>query len=212
MQCSLPYRLVGGKSLLKYAALKDCLAYLQLTVHPSTDVLALDRVLNVPARKLGPKSAGHLRVLAAEHGVTLNELLLEDLEVWKGPPPPTPANMPLPPRLVGMVLGSGVVTGVKELRHTICTMRAACMLGMPLGQPLRELLRCTNYMEHARAASMLASKGRKRSAGKSAAELMEERVFMLMDKMDADCEHDGDSLPALVRAPPSYYMGSSTMS
>lgn len=127
MKCGLFYRLVGGKSLFKHAALKDCLAYLSLCVHPTTDVLALDRIINTPARKLGPKSKGQLRVIAAANDQTLNELLLGDLEGLKGPPPASPDDMPLPPGLHDVKgLGSGVLGGVRSLRYTICRMRAAC--------------------------------------------------------------------------------------
>ena len=197
MRQGLSYRLVGGKNLLKYAALKDCMAYLQLTVHPSNDVLSLDRVLNTPPRKLGPKSEGMLKALATEQGITLNELLLEDIEEWPGPPPVTPADMPLPPRLADAGLSGSISAGLRELRHTICSMRAACIPGMSLGQPLRELLSRTEYMKHARATAMQAGRAR-RSTGKSAADLMEERVHMLLDKLDG-ADPGYEEVPALVR-------------
>lgn len=200
MKHKLPYRLVGGKSLLKYTALKDCLAYLALAVHPSSDMVALDRVINTPSRKLGPVSQGQLNAIATMQGTTLNQLLLEDLEAWDGPPPATPAEMPLPPSLAEVKgVASATLSGVRALRHTICCMRAACMSDMPLGQPLRELLRCTDYLEHARAVATQAAKGR-RSTGMSPAALMEERIRMLLDKMDgSDCAFDEGALPALVR-------------
>ena len=64
----LPYRLVGGTRFYERREIKDLLAYLRLVVNPF-DTISLERVLNVPPRRIGDKTQQELRRWADELGV-----------------------------------------------------------------------------------------------------------------------------------------------
>ena len=64
----LPYRLVGGTRFYERREIKDLLAYLRLVVNPF-DTISLERVLNVPPRRIGDKTQQELRRWAEELGV-----------------------------------------------------------------------------------------------------------------------------------------------
>ena len=51
----LPYRLVGGSRFYERREIKDLLAYLRLVLNPF-DSVSLERVLNVPARRIGDRT------------------------------------------------------------------------------------------------------------------------------------------------------------
>ena len=70
----IPYRIVGGTRFFDHAEIKDMLAYLNVIASPSDD-LRLSRILNVPARGIGEKSADAARTLAQEQGCSLFEIL-----------------------------------------------------------------------------------------------------------------------------------------
>ncbi len=71
----LPYKLVGGFRFYDRQEIKDILSYLRYVVNLK-DELSLNRVLNVPSRKIGPKSTVHLYKIAKKAKCTLGELLL----------------------------------------------------------------------------------------------------------------------------------------
>lgn len=52
---NLPYKIVGGVRFYQRREIKDLLAYLRLLVNPK-DLVSLKRVINIPARGIGPKS------------------------------------------------------------------------------------------------------------------------------------------------------------
>jgi len=64
----LPYRLVGGTRFYERREIKDLLAYLRLVVNPF-DSISLDRVLNVPPRRIGDRTQQELRSWATQLGV-----------------------------------------------------------------------------------------------------------------------------------------------
>jgi ATP-dependent DNA helicase UvrD/PcrA len=64
----LPYRLVGGTRFYERREIKDLLAYLRLVVNPF-DTISLERVLNVPPRRIGDKTQQELRRWAEGLGV-----------------------------------------------------------------------------------------------------------------------------------------------
>ncbi len=69
MRQGVPYRILGGVKFYARREVKDVLAYLHAIVNPS-DTLSLLRVLNVPARKLGDTTIGHLQAFSAAHGLS----------------------------------------------------------------------------------------------------------------------------------------------
>jgi len=60
----IPYRLVGGTRFYERREIKDLLAYLRLVLNPF-DSISLDRVLNVPPRRIGERTQQELRNWAA---------------------------------------------------------------------------------------------------------------------------------------------------
>ena len=56
----LPYRLVGGTRFYERREIKDLIAYLRLVLNPF-DSISLDRVLNMPPRRIGDRTKDELR-------------------------------------------------------------------------------------------------------------------------------------------------------
>jgi DNA helicase-2/ATP-dependent DNA helicase PcrA len=55
----IPYRIVGGTRFYDRAEIKDLICFLRLALMPEND-LAFERVVNVPARGVGPKALGDI--------------------------------------------------------------------------------------------------------------------------------------------------------
>ncbi len=71
-RASLPYQVVGATAFYQRREVRDLLAYLKLVNNPSDAISAL-RVMNVPKRRIGDATIGHLSELAAEEGLSLGE-------------------------------------------------------------------------------------------------------------------------------------------
>ena len=71
---NIPYTMVGGFSFYERAEIKDLLSYLRLIRNPH-DSMALQRVINTPARGIGKTSLETLERLALETGVSTWEAL-----------------------------------------------------------------------------------------------------------------------------------------
>lgn len=69
----VPYKIIGGLKFFDRAEVKDMLAYLCVINNP-TDDLRLRRIINVPARKIGPTTVDKAQLLATENGVPLYEI------------------------------------------------------------------------------------------------------------------------------------------
>ena len=70
MRFGIPYQLVGGVRFYERREVKDALAYARLARNPG-DRVALERVINVPARGIGDKTLEELRAWADGRGSTL---------------------------------------------------------------------------------------------------------------------------------------------
>ncbi|MGO8688638.1 MAG: ATP-dependent helicase [Thermoguttaceae bacterium] len=66
----IPYQMVNGLEFLQRKEIKDILAYLQLLNNPR-DEMALLRVINTPARGIGPATVARLADHATRHGTSL---------------------------------------------------------------------------------------------------------------------------------------------
>jgi DNA helicase-2/ATP-dependent DNA helicase PcrA len=73
-KAKLPYVLVGGLSFYDRREVRDVLAYLKLLASP-TDEIALRRIINVPARGIGPRAQQALVDAAVARGKPLWEIL-----------------------------------------------------------------------------------------------------------------------------------------
>ena len=76
LQANLPYKLVGAQRFYGRREVKDIIAYLRL-VHNLNDEISLSRVMNVPARGIGTKTAIALRTYAQKVSMSPAELLLD---------------------------------------------------------------------------------------------------------------------------------------
>ncbi|HTE65235.1 MAG TPA: 3'-5' exonuclease, partial [Candidatus Binatia bacterium] len=72
MRFGIPYQLVGGTRFYERREVKDALAYVRLARN-GADRVALERIVNVPARGIGDKTLEELRAWAASRDVSLWE-------------------------------------------------------------------------------------------------------------------------------------------
>lgn len=70
----VPYTIVGGLKFYARAEVKDILAYLRLVLNPDDDV-SLERIINVPARKIGKTSIDRLKNFALSQKMELGRVL-----------------------------------------------------------------------------------------------------------------------------------------
>lgn len=75
-----PYIIVGGLKFYERKEVKDFLAYLRLLVNPS-DVLSLQRVVNLPPRGIGPKTISRLNDYSSNHELPLYQAIMQADEV-----------------------------------------------------------------------------------------------------------------------------------
>lgn len=72
MRANLPYTVIGSRKFYERKEVKDMLAYLRLLANPLDD-LSLQRIINVPNRKIGSKTLGELQRWAGEEHISLLE-------------------------------------------------------------------------------------------------------------------------------------------
>ena len=70
----IPYRIIGGTRFFDRAEVKDMLAYLTV-IHNRSDDLRLKRIINTPARGLGPKAIETAERLARAEGKSLYHVI-----------------------------------------------------------------------------------------------------------------------------------------
>ena len=66
---NMPYRLVGATRFYERREIKDVLAYLRI-VHNPDDAISLERIINVPPRRIGKRTAAALFAHATQLGVS----------------------------------------------------------------------------------------------------------------------------------------------
>jgi DNA helicase-2/ATP-dependent DNA helicase PcrA len=70
MRANIPYKVIGSRKFYERKEIKDMLAYLRLLLNPG-DELSLRRIINVPNRKIGPKTLGELQAWADANTLSL---------------------------------------------------------------------------------------------------------------------------------------------
>ncbi|KKP64244.1 MAG: ATP-dependent DNA helicase PcrA, partial [candidate division WS6 bacterium GW2011_GWE1_34_7] len=76
----LPYKLVGGFRFYDRKEIKDILSYMRF-IYNLKDDLSMSRILNVPTRKIGPKSVAKLHSLSRECKCSVGELIVGTFEI-----------------------------------------------------------------------------------------------------------------------------------
>ncbi|HEY5714549.1 MAG TPA: UvrD-helicase domain-containing protein [Candidatus Gracilibacteria bacterium] len=76
MRSEIPYQIIGGTRFFDRKEIKDILAYLRLIFNPRDDIAFL-RIINVPARKIGPSTLETLKNYANEYQIGLYDVLEE---------------------------------------------------------------------------------------------------------------------------------------
>lgn len=74
LRANIPYKVIGSRKFYERKEVKDMLAYLRLLLN-SGDELSLRRIINVPNRKIGPKTLGEIQQWANEKGVSLYQAI-----------------------------------------------------------------------------------------------------------------------------------------
>ncbi len=77
---NIPYKVVGGQNFYARKEIKDLLSYLRVLDNTSDDN-SLRRIINVPARAIGPISVNRISEYAIEHGLSLREALAHADEI-----------------------------------------------------------------------------------------------------------------------------------
>lgn len=67
---ALPYQVIGGLKFYERAEIRDALAYFRVVLQPSDD-LALERIINKPARGIGAKSVEKFENFARDNHISL---------------------------------------------------------------------------------------------------------------------------------------------
>ncbi|MGH2796685.1 MAG: ATP-dependent helicase, partial [Thermoleophilaceae bacterium] len=76
MRFGIPYQLVGGTRFYERREVKDALGYVRLARNPA-DRVALERIINVPARGIGAKTIEELRAWSESRDVSLWQAVVE---------------------------------------------------------------------------------------------------------------------------------------
>ena len=74
LRANIPYKVIGSRKFYERKEIKDMLAYMRLLANPY-DELSLQRIINVPNRKIGPKTFGELERWAGERQIPIYDAL-----------------------------------------------------------------------------------------------------------------------------------------
>ncbi len=70
LRLNIPYKVIGSRKFYERKEIKDMVAYLRLLANPNDD-LSLQRIINVPNRKIGPKTLSELQQWANRQNISL---------------------------------------------------------------------------------------------------------------------------------------------
>jgi DNA helicase-2/ATP-dependent DNA helicase PcrA len=74
LRANIPYKVIGSRKFYERKEIKDMLAYLRLLANLH-DELSLKRIINVPNRKIGPRTLGELQQWANEKNIPLYQAI-----------------------------------------------------------------------------------------------------------------------------------------
>jgi DNA helicase-2/ATP-dependent DNA helicase PcrA len=73
-RAGVPYRIVGGTRFYDRAEVKDIIAYMEIVSDPADD-LRLRRIINTPARKIGPAAVDAVAEIAGGLGISMLDVI-----------------------------------------------------------------------------------------------------------------------------------------
>ena len=82
---AIPYQIIGGLKFYSRKEVKDVLAYLKYIVNPLDDV-SLQRIINLPPRKIGKTTVARLANHAQQRGVSIGQVI-DHVEMLEGVSP-----------------------------------------------------------------------------------------------------------------------------
>ncbi|MGL6065531.1 MAG: ATP-dependent helicase [Cetobacterium sp.] len=80
LKYNIPYKVFGGMQFYQRAEIKDIIAYLTV-INNQQDTINLNRIINVPKRKIGDKGIEKIRDFATKEGITMFEALGRGTEI-----------------------------------------------------------------------------------------------------------------------------------
>ncbi len=80
LKYNIPYKVFGGMQFYQRAEIKDIIAYLTVINNPQ-DTINLNRIINVPKRKIGDKSIEKIRDYSNNMGISMFEALGKGMDI-----------------------------------------------------------------------------------------------------------------------------------
>lgn len=80
LKYNIPYKVFGGMQFYQRAEIKDIIAYLTVINNPQ-DTINLNRIINVPKRKIGDKSIEKIKEFANETNISMFEAIGKGMEI-----------------------------------------------------------------------------------------------------------------------------------
>jgi DNA helicase-2/ATP-dependent DNA helicase PcrA len=132
LRYGVPYKLIGGTRFYQRREVKDIIAYLKL-IHNPQDNVSLTRIINVPARGIGPRTLSQLQSWAKAHDTSLFEALKQVSH-----PDSAGTKQALSPRIVQALAGfDALISELTAQSHELS-----------LSDLVNEILKHTRYREY----------------------------------------------------------------
>ncbi len=122
---SINHKVFGGQKFFERTEIKDVISFLW-TISKSTSQIHLQRILNVPARKIGPATEAKLIKFAEEQNMTLYDALIKNFKI-----------LPIPKETK-----SNIVDFLNEIRRHKCFIER----GISISKTIESFLNSINYI------------------------------------------------------------------
>ena len=126
LRYNIPYKIFGGMQFYQRAEIKDILAYLSV-INNTKDGINLDRIINVPKRKIGDKTIEKIKNYAEEKGLSIYDSLKEA------------ENIPS--------LSSGVIEKLKEFSNMMIELEELSM-ELSVSELFDEVIKKVGYFSY----------------------------------------------------------------
>ena len=126
LRYNIPYKIFGGMQFYQRAEIKDILAYLSV-INNTKDGINLDRIINVPKRKIGDKTIEKIKNYAEEKGLSIYDSLKEA------------ENIPS--------LSSGVIEKLKEFSNMMTELEELSM-ELSVSELFDEVIKKVGYFSY----------------------------------------------------------------